>query len=259
MLRPGVFTTLRLDVPQATSRRNAIPRSRRARSSQLFDRVPAVVRREQRAERELVEHGRRSECPDSASGSRTDGRRRCSARTRRSNPWRCVLTAPGISVGQVGRRSRSRPRTAQHQQQRVPAARLNCRGDCGNYDGKPSDPTGARQLARERRTSDDPRVVNLFIVPYQALQGRRAGRRRDPDPRLRLVLRHGLDGQNNSRERPLPRPDFERRSAVPAVADEGAIQGVFVETFDYEPGPVDETRDLHRGRMLDVCRPTLVR
>jgi hypothetical protein len=94
-----------------------------------------------------------------------------------NNPWRCVLTAPGLSTGQIG--------------DDIAVATDNCDNintnscqsfDCnydGNYDGKGTTDgwtvnggrDGESPPNPEKRGSAYPRIVNLFIVPYQASKG----------------------------------------------------------------------------------------
>ena len=126
-----------------------------------------------------------------------------------SNPWRCVLHGAGQLDGQTGDWMPSRPRTAttieNNTCQTGIAARLlrELRRQAGHR---------LRTAGSQKGGDlDDPRVINLFIVPYQALKGVTGSKARDPGPRLRVLLRHGLDGANNSRATendPCPDPDF---------------------------------------------------
>jgi len=71
-------------------------------------------------------------------------------------------------------------------------------------------------------------------------------------------------GANNNQSDPCPDTtwDNDGNPATPQVnvpaPPKGAITGVFVETVDYEPGPVDETVDCQEGQ-LTKCRFILVR
>ena len=176
-----------------------------------------------------------------------------------ANPWRCVLTAPGMSTGQVG--------------DDIAVATDNCtninNNSCqqfgcvydGNYDGKAGNPNG--WVAAGRRFPL-PAGRQPLHRPLPGKQGPERRGRHHPHPRLRLLLRHELDRQQLEPERLLPRHDVRPR---PESSDSqinvptppaGAITGVFVETVDYEPGPVDPTAICVEGQ-LTPCRATLVR
>ena len=113
---------------------------------------------------------------------------------------------PGMSTGQVG--------------DDIAVATDNCtninNNSCqqfgcvydGNYDGKAGNPNGWVQLGGDSRY---PRVVNLFIAPYQGSKGLSGAGDTDPHPRLRLLLRHELDRQQLEPERLLPRHDLRPR------------------------------------------------
>ncbi len=172
------------------------------------------------------------------------------------NPWRCVLTAPGMSTGQVG--------------DYMAAATDNCDAynnnscqvfDCnydGNYDGK---------LGPTQKWSGDstyPRVINLFIVPYQASKGLTG--QGDELPVLGFASFYVMNwtGSNTNQSDPCPDRTFDH-DKNPVTDDinlpnppSGAISGVFVETVDYETGPVDSTAVCEEGQ-LTPCRIALVR
>ncbi|MCZ7590607.1 MAG: hypothetical protein M5U27_17465, partial [Gaiella sp.] len=180
----------------------------------------------------------------------------------RTNAWQCVLTAPGMSVGQVG--------------DDIAVATDNCNtinnNSCqqfacnydGNYDGKGSTPgwntTGGKGGNNppnpEKLGSAYPRVVNLFIVPYQGSKGLTGAG--DTIPVLGFASFYVMNwtGANNNQSDPCPDTTWGNVS-VPDPP-KGAITGVFVEAVDYEPGPVDKTATCTEG-MLRPCRATLVR
>jgi hypothetical protein len=174
------------------------------------------------------------------------------------NYWQCVLTAPGLSDGQVG--------------DDIAVATDNCNNinnnSCqqfacnysGNYDGTPSDPNGGWL---NNPDSHFPRVVNLFIVPYQASKGLTGAD--DEIPILGFASFfvtnwQGTPGQSD----PCPDTtwDNDGNPNTPQVSlpapPAGAIQGFFVETVDYEPGPVDPQGICVEGQ-LTPCRAVLVR
>ena len=175
------------------------------------------------------------------------------------NPWRCVLTAPGMSTGQVG--------------DYMAAATDNCDSfnnnscqtfDCnydGNYDGKP---TATGSWIASGGDSKYPRVVNLFIVPYQASKGLTG--QGDELPVLGFASFYVMNwtGSNGNQSDQCPDTTFDhdRNPSTPPITvsnpPAGAISGVFVETVDYEPGPVDPTAICVEGQ-LTPCRVLLVR
>ncbi len=69
-------------------------------------------------------------------------------------------------------------------------------------------------------------------------------------------------GANTNQSDPCPDLTFDRDTEPGRPSDaappRGAITGVFVETVDYEPGPVDPTAICVEGQ-LAPCRATLVR
>ena len=172
VLKTGVLTTLRLDDPQANQTLRATRTTPRARSSRPSVRLRAVVRREP-----VHRPGRGGTRHEALPGRgpvvlvHRPCRRR-SARTRPTTPGAASSPRRACRPARSATTSPSRPTTAQHQQQLVPELR-RCNYD-GNYDGKPAggrpaDPNGWVQQGGDSRY---PRVVNLFIVPYQGAQGR---------------------------------------------------------------------------------------
>ena len=63
-------------------------------------------------------------------------------------------------------------------------------------------------------------------------------------------------GSNGNQSDPCP--DTTWNDVTVPDPPKGAITGVFVETVDYEPGPVDPTATCVEGQ-LTPCRVTLVR
>jgi hypothetical protein len=179
-----------------------------------------------------------------------------------TNPWRCVLTAPGMTTGQVG--------------DDIAVATDNCDNinnnscqafDCnydGNYDGKGGVPGWATTGGIPKLGSEYPRVVNLFIVPYQASKGLTGAG--DEIPVLGFASFYVMDwgGANNNQSDPCPDTTYDPDGSGPAPevnmprAPRGAITGVFVEKVEFEPGPVDATAVCVEGQ-LTPCRVTLVR
>jgi hypothetical protein len=178
------------------------------------------------------------------------------------NPWRCVLNNPGSIVGQAG--------------DWMAVATENCRQtnpggtqctdflkatdvpdvNCGNYDGIPGNPDGWDG------DSEDPRVVSLFIVPYQALKNVAGTGAQSPIPVLRFASFYVMNwrGNNAGSNDPCPDPDF---GGVPVglpsgPVGKGTILGVFDTTVSYETGPVDQNATCREDDPTP-CRVVLVR
>ena len=163
MLKTGVLTTLRLDDPQANQTLQCDPDYAQGQEFSAFRYgcKPWYGANQWTSPWWIGATGAKH-CPD---GSQWFSNRMLGAgfgKNGSGNPWRCVLTAPGMSTGQVG--------------DDIAVATENCNNinnnscqqfECiydGNYDGKAGNPNGWLQLGGDSRY---PRVVNLFIVPYQ--------------------------------------------------------------------------------------------
>ncbi|HET6616317.1 MAG TPA: pilus assembly protein TadG-related protein [Gemmatimonadota bacterium] len=173
-----------------------------------------------------------------------------------NNAWQCVPTAPGLSTPMVG--------------EGLSVATDNCsninNNQCqttsclvdGNYDGKPgsTDPGWKNRL--NGLGSRDPRVVNLFIIPYQSLKGSSGGDPQETAPILGFASFYVMNwtGSNSQNSDPCPDPTFGSIN-VPNPPS-GAATGVFIETVDYETGPVDPLATCVEGQ-LTPCRAVLVR
>ena len=175
-----------------------------------------------------------------------------------TNPWRCVLTAPGGKTGQVGDWMSVATKNCSNINSNA-CQTISCLNE-GNYDGKSGSPVGWKQQGGD---SAYPRVINLFIVPYQSLKTKQGSG--DPIPVLGFASFYVMDwgGVNNDND-PCPDPDFDQDNnpATPQITlptlPSRSIRGVFVEKVEYEPGPVDSTAICAEGD-LTPCRVTLVR
>ena len=107
-------------------------------------------------------------------------------------------------------------------------------------------------------------MINLFVVPYQALKTKQGSG--DPVPILGFASFFVMEwgGANNNDDDPCPDRTFDHDNN-PATAQvplqpvpKRSIRGVFVEKVEYEPGPVDTTAICLEGD-LTPCRVTLVR
>jgi hypothetical protein len=174
-----------------------------------------------------------------------------------NNPWRCVLQAPGSSVGQTG----DWMAVATDNCAEEDLLNNKCKtfknpstgANCGNYDGKPGDPNGWVQRGGD---SNDPRVIKVFIVPYQALKNVTGASAEIPLLGGASFYVMNWKGQKASEDDPCPDPDFGGVTYTPP--GEGTITGVFVENVTLESGPVDEQAVCVEGQ-LEECRAVLVR
>ena len=175
------------------------------------------------------------------------------------NYWQCVPTDPGGKTGQVGdwmsvatkNCSNLNPNSCQ---------KVSCLND-GNYDGKPGDPNGWVQQGGD---SAYPRVVSLFIVPYQSLKDVKGSGVDVPILGFASFYAMNWKGNSGNGDDPCPDTTFDAdgNPATPQVSlpdpPTRAITGVFVETVKYEPGPVDANATCVEGQ-LTPCRVRLVR
>lgn len=155
---------------------------------------------------------------------------------RLSEAWKCVPAAPGFTAGVMADGIAARTGNC------VSIQNNSCsRTECINPSRYPAtpDPTWAPEPG-------DPRVVNLFVVPYGAFKGVNA---QDGLPITRFpkfyVTGWGGNGSNRS-----PCPDDD-------PAQPGEIVGYFID-FGQPGGPVDDTLDCVPGS-LRPCRAVLVR
>jgi hypothetical protein len=175
------------------------------------------------------------------------------------NPWQCVLTAPGVATGQVGDYMSVATNNCDNIQNNS-CQNVDCNFD-GNYDGKSGSPV---QPWIVRADSGYPRVVNLFIVPYQASKGLVGSGDEIPVLGFASFYIMNWTGSNSNQSDPCPDTtyDHDGNSGTPDInvpaPPRGAVTGVFVEAVEYEPGPVDPNATCVEGQ-LTPCRVTLVR
>jgi hypothetical protein len=166
------------------------------------------------------------------------------------NPWQCVPTIPGGKTGQVGDWMAVATDNCSNIHNNS-CGNISCLVD-GNYDGKPGKPNGWLQNGGD---SSDPRVIDLFVVPYQALKNAQGSG--DPIPILGFASFYVMDwGGVNKDDDPCPDRTYGNVT-IPEPAKR-SITGVYVEKVEYEPGPVDPTATCVEGQ-LTPCRVTLVR
>ncbi len=259
VLRAGILTTIRLDDPQANQTLQCDPDWAQGQEFSAF----RYGCKPWYAANQFTDgpwwNTTTRQCPDGGLWFSNATMPAPYGKNSSANPWRCVLTAPGMSTGQVG--------------DDIAVATDNCtninNNSCqqfscvydGNYDGKPGNPTGWVQQGGDSRY---PRVVNLFIVPYQGSKGLTGAG--DTIPVLGFASFYVMNwtGSNNNQSDKCPDPTFDhdKNPLTPQIAvpnpPAGAITGVFVETVDYEPGPVDPNAICVEGQ-LTPCRATLVR
>jgi len=170
-----------------------------------------------------------------------------------TNWWECVPLATGSSNGQTGNwmsvaTKNCNPADIQNNS----CNNIVCNND-GNYDGKPSDANGWVQQGGD---SGDPRVVSLFVIPYQSLKGVNGANEEAPVTGFASFYVMDWRGSNNQKSDQCPDPDFNGVT-LPQLP-RGTVRGVFVEAVDYEPGPVDPNATCVEDQLIP-CRVTLVR
>jgi hypothetical protein len=175
-----------------------------------------------------------------------------------TNPWRCVPTIPGKKTGQVGDWMSAGTKNCNDIKNNK-CGDITCNWD-GNYDGKSGKPTGWVQAGGD---SAYPRVVSLFVVPYQALKTTQGSG--DPIPILGFASFYVMDWMGSGGDGdPCPDTTFDsdKNPATPQLnlpaLPKQSVRGVFVQTVKYEPGPVDPTAVCTENQ-LTPCRVTLVR
>ena len=153
------------------------------------------------------------------------------------NPWRCVLQDPGSTVGQAG--------------DWMAVATDNCNKtnpgltQCQDFKKK-TDPDvhcADYEAWAANGDSEDPRVVSLFVVPYQSLKNVTGGGTNDEIPVLRFASFYVMNWHGNTSGSDDPCPDLNFKGVpvdLPSgPAGKGTILGVFDTTVSYETGPVD--------------------
>ena len=262
VLRPGLFTTLRTESSQGSQLVACDPAVSSGKEFLLFrDGCQPWFGANPFVNGPWWNTGTK-ECPDSGLWYSSTTMPAPYGLNSASNPWRCVLQAPGSSNGQTGdwmivATQNCKDSTIDTSTNKChswkTAAEAQAAGSCGNYDGKPGEPNGWVQRGGDL---NDPRVISLFIIPYQALKNVSGSKVEIPVLTFASFYVMGWKGQNASENDPCPDPDFD--GVAYSTPDKGTVQGVFVAGIQYEPGPVDPnavcTEDL-----LIPCRPTLVR
>jgi hypothetical protein len=263
VLKTGTYVTLRLDDPQANQTLQCDPNVPQGQEFTAFRNgcMPWYGANQWTSPWWIGPTGSQH-CPDSSQWFSYSNLGAGFGVNSAGNPFRCVLTAPGMSTGQVG--------------DDIAVATDNCDNinnnscqtfDCnydGNYDGKGGTPGwittggagGEFPPNPRKRGSNYPRVVNLFIIPYQGGKGLTGAG--DTIPVLGFASFYVMDWGGANTNQNDPCPDTTWGSVNVPRAPAGAITGVFVETVDYEPGPVDPTATCVEGQ-LTPCRVTLVR
>lgn len=176
-----------------------------------------------------------------------------------TNPWLCVPTAPGLSVPVIGEGLSVATENCSDPLPEDPSDSNTCKKtECfvdGNYDGKPGNPTGWFQRGGD---GSDPRVVTLFIIPYQALKGSTGGDPEETVPVWGLASFYVMNWTGSNPGNSDPCPDRTFGSVRVPDPEKGSAVGVFVEAVFPDTGPVDPTAACFEGQLLP-CRPVLVR
>jgi hypothetical protein len=258
VLRPGIFTTLRTESSQGSQLVACDPAVSSGKEFLLFRGGCQPWFGENPFVNGPWWNTGTKECPDWSLWYSTTPMPAPYGTNTSTNPWRCVLQAPGSSNGQTGdwmivATQNCKDASLDTSTNKCHSWKTAAEAYCGNYDGKPGDPNGWLQKGGDL---SDPRVISLFIVPYQALKNVTGSKAEIPISGFASFYVMGWKGQNASENDPCPDPDFN--GVTYSLPDKGTVQGVFVAGVQYEPGPVDEDAVCTEDT-LEFCRPTLVR
>ena len=131
------------------------------------------------------------------------------------NYWQCVPTDPGGKTGQVGDWMSVATKNCNNVHNNS-CGTVACNND-GNYDGKNGNPNG---WVQQGGNSAYPRVVDLFIVPYQALKETQGSG--SPVPILGFASFYVMNWKGNSGNGDDPCPDTtfdaDENPATPQVS-----------------------------------------
>jgi hypothetical protein len=171
-----------------------------------------------------------------------------------TNPWRCVIQRGGTAAGSAG----DWMAVATDNCNKTNSSNTQCQDfkkatdadvHCANYEDWWAD----------GGDSEDPRVIELFVVPYQSLKGVTG---HDEIPILKMASFYVMNwrGQNSSSDDPCPDTDFYGATFEPpsGAGAKGTIIGVFNSIVTPDPGPVDLTRKCVADDPTP-CAPVLVR
>ena len=260
VLKTGILTTLRLDDPQANQTLECDPDAAQGQEFTAFRYgCKPWYGANQWSSPWWTGASGAKHCPDGGQWFSYSDLGAGFGKNGAGNPWRCVLTAPGMSTGQVGDDIAVATENCTNINSNS-CQQFGCNYD-GNYDGKSGSSTTPWTTKSDARY---PRVVNLFIVPYQGGKGLTGAG--DTIPVLGFASFYVMNwtGSNSNQSDPCPDTTFDQdhNPLTPQInvpnPPAGAITGIFVETVDYEPGPVDPTAVCVEGQ-LTPCRVTLVR
>ena len=170
-----------------------------------------------------------------------------------ANPFRCVPTVPGSRGNPVSDGIKIRTGNCVGN---VNLASYTCQGNppCSNPNTyNPATRTYAPGGNKQR-------VVNLFIVPYQALKGASGSNQEEVLPILGGAAFYitGWGGSGSSADQCTTDPDGTGPARPDDPALNGEIVGYFIEDVQFNTGPVDPTVTCVIGQ-LTPCRAVLVR
>jgi hypothetical protein len=253
VLKTGILTTLRLDDPQANQTLRCDPNAAQGQEFQTFQNGCGPWYGANTFTNGPWWNSTTKTCPPTSSFFSYNTMPAPYGKNSSTNYWQCVPTAPGLSTPVIG--------------EGLSVATGNCsninNNSCqqttclvdGNYDGKPNQ-TSVPWITKG--DSNNGRVVRLFIIPYQALKNSSGGDPEETVPILGFASFYVMNwtGSNAQNSDPCPDPTFNG-VAIPAPPPASAT-GVFIETVDYETGPVDQNATCVEGQ-LTPCRALLVR
>ncbi len=169
------------------------------------------------------------------------------------NPFRCVPTHPGDTGGPIGDAIKIRTGNCVGN---INTISYTCTGNPPCSNPNRYDP------ATHTYTGNKLRVVNLFVVPYQALKGVIGNNQSQTVPVLGFAAFYitGWNAAGSAQDRCTSDPDGPGGPIFPddIPANSGEIVGYFIEEVQPNTGPVDPSVACVIGQ-LTPCRVVLVR
>jgi hypothetical protein len=242
VLKPGQLVTLRLDDPQANQTLRCDPDYAQGQEFSAFRTGCKPWYGENTFDDPTWWNAGTQQCPRSSTfffyGSNSP-----------TAPWECVPTAPGLSPPVIG--------------EGFSVATDNC----SNINNNSCQQTMCMSPAEYQnwlagtdagaRGSLDPRIVNLFIIPYQSLKGSTGGDPEETVPVIGFAAFYVLAwGGNNSNRDPCPDLNPFPGVTIPQPPP-GSVVGIFRNPV-FIGGPVDPEANCVVDQ-LRACRAVLVR
>lgn len=168
------------------------------------------------------------------------------------NPFRCVPTVPGNVGNPVSDGIKIRTGNCEGN---INFVSYTCTGNPPCMNPNTYDP-----VTKTFAPGDQRRIINLFIVPYQALKTAIGSNSSQTVPLLGFASFYvtGWGGNGSSQDRCTTDPDGAGPARPDDPAQSGEIVGYFVEDVDPDSGPVDANATCVVGQ-LTPCRVSFVR